>query len=480
MKVRHFLLLLGIALTLALKACDSFGFATKSSEAAAERLNLVVRPFYDQPARSNRENIVVITFSDDDVRALSEADGDWGLRTLGPSYSDQRAIIAAAARSGARAIFFDISYSKNLESDLSANLLAKEAELAGVAGAKVLFGPIADTASLAPFAGALRRTGVQWRAGRADEYPFNTRTGHSAAYDLYRLSCADSARMRVPLHCPASLLRETQRPSLMTLWGYGSPPETDDFWADREDCSARAGGAGAISDFFRELFIAMAGKLAPGAVQRQGRQCPYHVTLPGSLVVAAQSNPQADAALRDVFAGRVVLVGGAMKSGGDFVSAPGLGKVPGVFLHAAALDNLFTLGEGYFRSPPNLFLALDAGAALELGVTIGSAVIIYFLMSWPHDTPVSQKWLRGGGAVIAPMALSVAAGFFVLFVLRWAPGDVASIIAAAFAGYALTTRTPWESFAAAEMTRTLWSAFALALAVLGGGLWLYATLYAFK
>ncbi|MEZ5931436.1 MAG: CHASE2 domain-containing protein [Alphaproteobacteria bacterium] len=94
----------------------------------------------------------------------------------------------------------------------------------------------------------------------------------------------------------------------------------------------------------------------------QPRQaCPYNQWVPGEAVLAART-PEQMATLGALFEGRVVMIGADIKGAPDLVLSPVHGQIPGVFLHAMALDNLIALGpDGYWRPMPTLALGHAEG-----------------------------------------------------------------------------------------------------------------------
>lgn len=86
--------------------------------------------------------------------------------------------------------------------------------------------------------------------------------------------------------------------------------------------------------------------------------CPYHNTLS-----MAQLGELPEEALAPLLAGRYVFVGANVPGYNDFANSPVHGLIPGVHLHAMALDNLLTYGGNYKQSTgwepehfPNLLL----------------------------------------------------------------------------------------------------------------------------
>lgn len=87
----------------------------------------------------------------------------------------------------------------------------------------------------------------------------------------------------------------------------------------------------------------------------QPRQtCPYNQWIPGEAVLFASGEAQQET-LRALFEDRVVMIGADIKGAPDLVLSPVHGQIPGVFLHAMALDNLLERNiDGYWRPMPSL------------------------------------------------------------------------------------------------------------------------------
>ncbi|MBD8530354.1 MULTISPECIES: CHASE2 domain-containing protein [unclassified Massilia] len=75
--------------------------------------------------------------------------------------------------------------------------------------------------------------------------------------------------------------------------------------------------------------------------------CVYHETLhAGDL---ANTTTEGEAQLRRQIEGKLVLVGLGTTNSGDFVQSPLHGRIPGIYLHAMALDNLLVDGDDHAR-----------------------------------------------------------------------------------------------------------------------------------
>ena len=84
--------------------------------------------------------------------------------------------------------------------------------------------------------------------------------------------------------------------------------------------------------------------------------CPYNLTYSVAQLVTLP-----DAQLSDALKDRFVLIGAVIPGQNDLIDSPVHGTIPGVFLHAMALDNLLTFGSDFKRSenwelPPSIEL----------------------------------------------------------------------------------------------------------------------------
>jgi hypothetical protein len=122
--------------------------------------------------------------------------------------------------------------------------------------------------------------------------------------------------------------------------------------------------------------------------------CPYT----RALTLSELRAPEADGArLADMLTGRYVMIGAALSGFNDTVLSPVHDAIPGVFMHAMALDNLLTYQDDYKRAleweiwPPNVLWLL--------GIPV---VMLAHFLHW------LAQWLRGntrlGGRLLAPPA----------------------------------------------------------------------------
>lgn len=207
---------------------------------------------------------------------------------------------------------------------------------------------------------------VAW-SGMGERYPLAVDTPLGAmetpALALYRQYCSKHGCAGLPSDTTTALAT----PPVAIQWGLEVPPEQADV-ANAKDCAV----SGSVSDeFWKQLSRAMFWRLGGNDDERP--VCRYTLTLTASDL---EVTDEADRALiARLLAGRMVLVGANITSAGDLTESPVHGQVPGVFLHAMALDNLITMGMDYDRDPASFGSTdinwLDLFGLLLIGVIAG-------------------------------------------------------------------------------------------------------------
>ncbi|MFA6112663.1 MAG: CHASE2 domain-containing protein [Sphingomonas sp.] len=274
-------------------------------------------------------------------------------------------LVRAVAAAKPRAIFLDYDFVQTPaaipalpgideadEPTAFAQLTSAIAE-ARARGIPVFTGPISPRADLAPLRAVARQTQTRWDAEHPGDYAIMGEGGKStAAVDLYWAACTTA-----PIRgCSPALLRRLAvagAPPVAVRFDRGYPPQQDMLSGTEEGDRCRSSG------WVARLRLGMVGD--PPA-----RPCSTQLTIPATMIFTHGGHPDIRAALE----GKLVLIGVGPDLGDDHV-IPGVGRIPGVMLHANALDNLFRFGTGYPRWPADLFapvriagreIALKAGA----------------------------------------------------------------------------------------------------------------------
>lgn len=325
-----------------LAVLDPFGLSSSSNYASAQWLNRVFASGYKN---TGQQQVAVILIDD---AYLMRNNTHWPM-----PYDEQSKLFKRLLAYKPKAVFVDFMYSHDhsqgdraLGSQLLANvferyrhqgiplLLANTGQVRGEEGQANTLANLAEVSSPAL---------VAWN-GFGDKYPLAVEKPlglmETPALLMYRQYCQSHSCADLP----SDIQDAVQRPPIAIQWGIHLAPEQMRI-ADIAHCSAPEGF---WKDIGTELAQAIFWKLSGAEKSR----CLYNFTLSASdLEVSA---PEDRALLTKLLRDRLVLVGANITSTGDLVHSPVHGKIPGVYLHAMALDNLVTLGMDYDREPASL------------------------------------------------------------------------------------------------------------------------------
>lgn len=199
-----------------------------------------------------------------------------------------------------------------------------------------------------------------------------------ALFDLARAPALPGALPEAPAAASAA----AEAPAMLLAWGL---PVSARMQA--EDCIGGDGGlhvASRLLHVLPGLFGILRGVLQPA--------CPYLDTLDAGAVLQAAAAAPAQP-LRPLLQDRTVLVGVAVAATNDWVTAPLHGQLPGVFLHATALDNLLTFGGAYYPFDHGMLLGpLSREHAVALAATIAPGLVL--LARLQARVPGRLRWAR--------------------------------------------------------------------------------------
>lgn len=177
----------------------------------------------------------------------------------------------------------------------------------------------------------------------------------TAAFQLYRLMCARGLQAGCPVELAQGDSGAFCSP-LVIQWGRNVSkvvPERQ-LIAESQCAANEDSGWEKVSDSLASMFAALISGIDRESVKRDRQRCPYAVTI--------REEDLASEKARGVLQGRVVLIGTSLNGIHDMVESPVHGQIPGVYLHAMALDNLLTWNSDYYKradgDPVLLVLAL--------------------------------------------------------------------------------------------------------------------------
>jgi hypothetical protein len=182
----------------------------------------------------------------------------------------------------------------------------------------------------------------------------------TAAFELYRDEVGLPGRLNI--HEPGPM---------DVVWSNRLNP-TNDLWMRKQTAEGLENLCVDIASSFGDWLRRMAFKSEKYSFRQT---CPYSTTVSARMILSA---PQ-DAAVRELVHEKYVFYGGDLTGLEDSVVPPTHVKLPGVYLHAMALDNLLTFGGKYKYSSISLFGG-DMGAENLAYLVAGllAVVVVFF------------------------------------------------------------------------------------------------------
>lgn len=220
-------------------------------------------------------------------------------------------------------------------------------------------------------------------------------------------------------------------------WGYWMNPRQTAYRDALTVCETRCGLtglAGAVVPFLKSAEL-LVGALVSGARGRDEATtiyCPPILEIPAQIPMHVGTSAEA---YREDLRGRMVLYGGNLSQTPDLAFSPVQGPIPGVYIHAMALDNLLTMGpkgyatrlsEGWSRAIELVLLAILAFFAVRRKETRDDAYVEQAVEPWLADRADFWLFLRAVGLSL----LVAAAGLSVSFLGHFAPANFVGLLAA--------------------------------------------------
>jgi len=229
---------------------------------------------------------------------------------------------------------------------------------------------------------------------------------------------------------------------LVVRWGAFPPAEQRQFYSagicqPYADADGSPPALQAVRIAITQLLVGIFEDLRNSPRPSLALPCPAVTVLPASAVRYGDQT-----VMRDLLRDKIVLVGARITGVSDWHQSPVHGQVPGVILHAVALDNLLGLGDRYAR---DMSSGVAAGVAmLVLAALAFSVPILVILLDEPRRRLVSALGL---------LCWLGLAGF-----LSFAGASPASVFAAVMVGIAIDLLMPIETLV-----------YLLVVVLLGGG-----------
>ena len=193
----------------------------------------------------------------------------------------------------------------------------------------------------------------------------------SLAFAMYRKLCESRKPEDKLRHeaCPAGPIEPADYTrEMLVFWGSGSP-DYNTVFDNKLDIADKLFQCSSAVPPLQRLWNFLLGKEAVPA-----GNCAYHPVLPIDLLMGL-----GDEELKAALEGKIVLYGVDHPGIPDIVDPPTSQPLPGVHLHAMALDNLLTYRAKYFGTSNAPVLGLDSLSFTALRFLVAVAIFLSFL-----------------------------------------------------------------------------------------------------
>lgn len=443
---------------------DPFGLSTAADKGSKDLFQRIYSPHY---VTDNQHRIFVVLFQDKDLPISGEGPSRWP-----PSYSDFVRLLdrlQGAPDLRPAAVFVDILFENvPTNSDEVQELclaieryrenevplvLAQLPDFAPYSSPDSAQGSLRIPAALQACTNELDLASVGWIA---DEglYPLTVRLK-----DPERLEETLATTVASRLH-EIAVSRghadqgpsESDRMPFRILWGAEAPTV--------RGCSDYRGST--IEKIGHSVGIIWRG-LAPDSSDRNKfwhpQRCAFHeVISPRDLLSLTPEEQRSFAAL---LADSYIFIGADVDGIPDFVDSPVHGRLPGVFIHAMAFDNMMTLGAAYLRDPPKLELFggridFEWDIAIQTGLLLAFAIAL--ALAGQRRSPAASDAARaepitfvgvlvrdlrgvifGIPALLVFTLVVVVVACYLFFGLHWTPPNYGGVLIASM-GMIFTSR----------------------------------------
>jgi CHASE2 domain-containing sensor protein len=405
----------GVLLVLLVAVINPFGIRSATDQASTEIFQKLTADLYPG---AGQEKIAVVLIDDRSLQVLGEK--------FPPDFTFYSRLIGNMAAAGIESAFLDLNIvdPRGDPSDL-------ENFASVLRGLPVFLAATADESTARDCGGIRVRNLPQLREAVVSEpHPMIrddarhidllledacTRFRPAAALSVYAHHCSRLAG------CPGSRMDPVSEPAgfegrdMSIEWGSVWPAGAEAIHPSYRDLSSlcpRADWSSRASRFLHVLFPFLDD--AGNGTFAQG--CSYHPMIRAEWLLSPDETGADADAVFDILAGRIVLVGANFTGQNDIGPSPVFGDIPGVFIHAMALDNLIVHGTGFLSVWPEGGVGgLGFNDMVELGLTLAFTLLGYWLGRFV--SPKSIRW--GLPWMLALMLGGAAAGLLITWVLVW-------------------------------------------------------------
>ncbi len=328
-----------LVLSVLIAIFNPFGLGDYTDSYTQNMIARFAAPFYGNKGQSE---VVVVQLNDQVLRELNQS---WPL-----SYSYQARLLRQILSYEPKAVFVDFIYTQDRKQKGVNSLKRLLLQHNDPNGKSPVY--IADIIKngqsilLPELQAGVLKSRINW-SGYGSQYPLLLSEGrnnwNTPALDLFRVFCQQN-------NC-GSTLDWLSNPSPMTLyWGARTDPVMKHV-TNNQGCRIYSDGFwGSLKEAGRLLVAnSIMGLYSSAQFDQIIRQpCPY-----SRFLFANQLKMRGDT-IEELLKDKVVIFGGIFSGIPDYVVSPVHGQIPGMFMHAMAIDNLITMGADYLREPESM------------------------------------------------------------------------------------------------------------------------------
>ncbi|HEY9149802.1 MAG TPA: CHASE2 domain-containing protein [Gammaproteobacteria bacterium] len=376
-------------------AVNPYGISDRVDAITQQTFYRLAAPFYQSAAR---DDIIVVLLTEPGIRNLQER-GLFRANIWPIAYRDHAYILDRIMEQGPKSLLIDVYFDRQRSTDNTLEMLRARLER-GIRehDVDVFHAAGFGDADPTPIQKMLSATGSRpvitgWEA-LGEGYPLQSVLGPSATYAIYESYCLRSVPAAAcdvprlsPYDVPVYDSPDSPGEGLSVYWGSDPPPPL--FAEDTTGACERGpiGWWAALRELGGNLVIGLVGL---DASQPQVA-CPYHrfITADYLATVLRAGTEGEKARIHELLHNKIVLYGVKFEGAVDTVDSPVHGRIPAVFLHAMALDNLMNFGDRYVR----------AGVSYAGVISIFAWLVLVTVYAW------GLRWLerKTGGTGCFPV-----------------------------------------------------------------------------
>ena len=347
--------LVKILIILVILALDPFGLTSASDTASANVVNKILSLYYSEAAQ---QQITVVLIDDTSLDSMGT---HWPL-----SYQQQAKLYRSILNYQPKALFIDLLYTHDRSNEQD-QIIALNNTFERYQHVPVyLPRPMQPSLQGSPKLQYINPVFVQWY-GTEHYYPRQFKEMPSPAQAMYQLHCKQA-------ECNS---KQSEKPPVMAIqWG-SKLSDIQQRFSDTQHCrQSISSGLSIIKILVSDIFWK--------TTKEWLQPCPYHTTVNAAQLMA--NDDSARQLFNKLIRDKYVLFGAYIQGARDEVHSPIHGKIPGVYLHAMALDNLLTYDERHYRPPHEIIGNLNISDLVD-----ALFFVLFMLMKDMLSTPADRK-----------------------------------------------------------------------------------------